>query len=159
MRTSLSVQVVSIMGYLIGVQGEIFNREFKTSVFLSLENKPAAKVVRSLCTIRNALLRYYGSIQSYMRTNPLSNLNKMPDYIDPEVFTYLESQDIQIIKPNARIMAYLMTVNTLINERIQFCRNLFPIWTEWDYIRKLFQMPRGGNERPSKSLSMSFTKT
>ena len=156
MRTTLSVQVASITGYLIGVKEEIFNREFKTSVFHSLENKPEAKIIRSLCTIRNVLIRYNGSIQSRMRTDPLANLNRMPDYIDPEIFTYLESQGIPFIKPNARVTAYLINVNSLINERIQFCRGLYPMWVQWDYIRKLFQMPKGGNEKAIKELVDEF---
>ena len=156
MRTTLSVQVASITGYLIGVKEEIFNREFKTSVFHSLENKPEAKIIRSLCTIRNVLIRYNGSIQSRMRTDPLANLNRMPDYIDPEIFTYLESQGIPFIKPNARVTVYLINVNSLINERIQFCRGLYPMWVQWDYIRKLFQMPKGGNEKAIKELVDEF---
>lgn len=155
-RTTLSVQVASITGYLIGVKEEIFNREFKTSVFHSLENKPEAKIMRSLCIIRNVLIRYNGSIQSRMRTDPLSNLNKMPDYIDPEIFTYLENQGITFIKPNTRVMTYLINVNSLINEHSQFCRALFPMWVQWDYIRKLFQMPRGGNEKAIKELVDEF---
>ena len=49
MCTTLSVQVASITSYLIDVKEEIFNREFKTSVFDSLENTPEAKIIRSLC--------------------------------------------------------------------------------------------------------------
>ncbi|MBQ8986388.1 MAG: hypothetical protein IJ100_03970 [Lachnospiraceae bacterium] len=151
-RKTLSVQVVSITAYLIGVKEDMFTREFKTSAFHTLEAKPEAKIIRSLCMIRNALIRHNGSITSNLRTDPLSNLDKMPEYIDPAIFVYLESQSIHFIKANTKVMPYLLSVNALINEKINACRSLFPIWVEWDYIRKLFQMPRGGNEKAIREL-------
>ena len=142
-----SVQIVSITAYLIGVSQDMFNREFKTSVFQTLETKPEAKIIRSLCLIRHALIRHNGSIGSRLRNDAFTNIDKMPDYIDPEVFTFLSSQSIAILKTNPKVNNYLIAVNGLINERIQACKHLYPIWVEWDYIRKLFQMPKGGNEK------------
>ena len=144
---SLSVHIVSITAYLIGVKEEMFQREFKTSIYQLLETKPEAKIIRSLCLIRHALIRNYGAINSRLRNDAFTNLDKMPDYIDPAVFTYLSSQGISIIKTNPKTINYIITVNGLINDRIQACKHLYPIWLEWDYIKKLFQMPRGGNEK------------
>ena len=41
---SLSVHIVSITAYLIGVKEEMFQREFKTSIYQLLETKPEAKM-------------------------------------------------------------------------------------------------------------------
>ncbi|MBR0342073.1 MAG: hypothetical protein IJH64_07490, partial [Oscillospiraceae bacterium] len=144
---SLSVHIVSITAYLIGVKEEMFQREFKTSIYQLLETKPEAKIIRSLCLIRHALIRNYGAINSRLRNDAFTNLDKMPDYIDPAVFSYLSSQGITIIKTNPKAINYIIAVNGLINDRIQACKHLYPIWIEWDYIKKLFQMPRGGNEK------------
>ena len=53
-RKKLSVQVVSIVGYLIGVKEEIFTREFKTTVYKTLETKPERK--RSVLFVQSAQL-------------------------------------------------------------------------------------------------------
>ena len=82
-RKTLSVQISSITAYLIGVKEDMFNREFKTSVFHALEARPEAKIIRSLCIIRNVLIRHNGAISSRLRNDPFSNIDKMPDYIDP----------------------------------------------------------------------------
>ncbi len=146
-RKNLSVQVVSITGYLVGVKEEIFTREFKTSIYQSLEAKTEAKILRSLCIIRTALIRNFGSINTRLRSDAFCNLNKMPDYIDPEVFTFLSSQGIEIIKPNPKPMQYLIAVNKLINDHTNQVKPLFPMWVEWRFIRSLFHMPKGGNEK------------
>ena len=151
-RKTLSVQISSITAYLIGVKEDMFNREFKTSVFHALEARPEAKIIRSLCIIRNALIRHNGAISSKLRNDPFSNIDKMPDFIDTELFTYLSGQSIPLVKANTKVMTYLITVNSLINEKINACKGLYPIWVSWDYIRKLFQMPKGGNEKAIKDV-------
>lgn len=153
---SLSVQVVSITGYLIGVKEEIFTREFKTSVFQQLEAKPEAKILRSLCTIRTALIRHYGTIISRFRSEPFCNLDKMPDLIDPQILTYLASQNVSIIKTNPKPMQYIISLNRLISERINTAQPLFPMWVKWEYIRKLFQMPKGSSEKEIRNTIAEF---
>lgn len=145
--TSLSVQVVSITGYLLGVQEEIFNKEYKTSIFQTLEEKPEAKILRSLSIIRNTLIRHFGKICVRFRNEAFCNLDKIPDLLDPEVLTYLHSQGVSILKANEKPMQYMLTLNTLINDRINNCKSLYPMWVEWTYIKKLFQMPKGGVDK------------
>ena len=56
--SSKSFQLVSLVGYLIGIPKEVFDREeLNDSVFDSLEDKPEAKVIRCLCSLRNSLLK------------------------------------------------------------------------------------------------------
>lgn len=153
---SLSVQVVSITGYLIGVKEEIFTREFKTSIFQQLENRPEAKILRSLCTIRTALLRNYGTIISRFRSEPFCNLDKMPDLIAPQIFTYLQTQSVSIIKTNPKPMQYIIALNRMINERINAAQSLYPMWVKWEYVRKLFQMPKGSSEKAIRSTISEF---
>ena len=53
-RKNLSVQVVSIVGYLIGVKEEIFTREFKTTVYKP--SKQSRKRKRSVLFVQSAQL-------------------------------------------------------------------------------------------------------
>ena len=155
-RKNLSVQVVSIVGYLIGVKEEIFTREFKTTVFQTLETKPEAKTLRALCTIRTALIKHNGTIAARLRNEAFSNINKMPEYIDPELFTFLSSQGIEIIRTSPKPMQYLTAINKLINDHTNQVQQFFPTWVEWKYIRALFQMPKGGNEKEIKKVIDDF---
>ena len=128
---NLSVQVVSIVGYLIGVKEEIFTREFKTTVYKALETKPEAKTLRALCTIRTALIKHNGSISARLRNEAFSNINKMPEFIDPELFTFLSSQGIEIIRTSPKPMQYLTAINKLINDHTNQVQQFFPTLVEW----------------------------
>ena len=143
---SLSTHIVSLTGYLLGVNAEIFGREFRMATFEELEKRPEAKIIRCLCTIRNSFLKNFGRISIELRNN-LTDLDRLTDYFDPELFSYLYSQGIQFLRPNTKPMKYLLNVNMLINERIGKVQPLYPMWVDWSFIRKLFQMPKGGNEK------------
>lgn len=65
--SSKSFQLVSLVGYLIGIPKEVFDREeLNDSVFDSLEDKPEAKVIRCLCSLRNSLLKDFDTIYNKM---------------------------------------------------------------------------------------------
>ena len=143
---ALSMHIVSMTGYLLGVKQEIFGREYRMATYEELEKNPDAKILRTLCIIRNTLLKNFGRIKTELRNN-IQGIDKLTDFFDPKLFSYLHSQGIQFVRSNAQAMRYLINANTLINERVNAVRRLYPMWVEWDYIRKLFQMPKGGNEK------------
>ena len=143
---SLSTHIVSLTGYLLGVNRDIFGREFRLATYEELEKKPDAKIIRCLTTIRNSLLKNFSRISIEMRNN-LTDLDRLSEFFDPELFVYLSSQGISFIRPNTKPMKYLLKTNMLINERIGKVQPLYPMWVDWTFIRKLFQMPKGGNEK------------
>lgn len=141
-----SYNLVSIVGYLIGVRREMYDRgTLISSVFEDLHQKPNARIVRALCILRNALLKRYEDI-SYRLQYDLVNLDGMPDIINPEEIRFLEEQGIRIIQANRKAASYLLDVNRLIVDNIQSCQSLFPLWVKWQYIRSLFIMPGGTKE-------------
>ena len=48
---------------------------------------------------------------------------------------------------NYHVNQYLADLNKLIAQRINNVKSIFPDWIRWDYIRPLFIMPKGQNEK------------
>lgn len=59
---------------------------------------------------------------------------------------------MEIVRANPRMEDYIIRLNTLIRDRIDTCRLLFPIWVEWDYLKALFIVPGGDTAAGSKAV-------
>lgn len=152
---SRSYQVVSIMSYLIGVSEEYFGRDYLSTTYDTLHANPKARIIRSLTTVRNALMKHYVAITNNLR-NYLTNIDKMPEFIDPELFQYLRSQNIELISPNRQTVQYIAVINQFIANNINQVQPLFPMWVKWEYIRPLFTMST--KEDKITSISKTFSK-
>jgi hypothetical protein len=153
-----SYNLVSIVGYLLGVRCEMYDRgTLIPSVFEDFQKKPNARTIRALCILRNALLKRYEDI-SYRLQYDFVNLDGMPDIIDPGEIRFLEEHGIRIIKANHKTASYLLDINRLITDHIQVCQSLFPLWVKWQYIRNLFIM-RGGAKEASISEARATYKS
>ena len=104
---TLSMHIVSMTGYLLGVKQEIFGREYRIATYEELEKNPDAKILRTLCIIRNTLLKNFGRIKTELRNN-IQGIDKLTDFFEPELFSYLHSQGIQFVRSNAQAMRYLI---------------------------------------------------
>jgi hypothetical protein len=138
-------EIISIVAYLIGVQKVHFERDHEPplqSVYDRLKQHPSARVMRSLCEIRSTMLKEYQRIDRLMQYE-LKNLDTLPDLFPAETLCALEENGIRLIKPNYRINRYIVDVNLLISQRVNNCRDLFPLWIKWDYIKDIFVMPNG----------------
>lgn len=138
-------QIVSKVAYLIGIRYSIFENENEPPQMVwheQLKEHKAARIIRNLCMIRTQLMRGYGQINTLMRYE-LKNLNSLPDYIDQEALKQLKSDGIDLVKANCRLNQYFVDINLLITDRINQVKDLFPMWVNWEYIKKLFLMPNG----------------
>ncbi len=138
--------IVSKVAFLIGAKQTLFEREpWQRLWYDRLQSIPEARVIRSLCKIRTGLLKHYQDIDYNMRYQ-IRNLDKMTNLFDMEDFVFLNAQGIFVLKVNYRINAYIADINRLIAQHIHACRDVFPIWLKWEYIRDLFLMPGGIRE-------------
>jgi len=154
--SSKSFQLVSLVGYLIGIPKEVFDREeLNHSVFDILDDKPEAKVIRCLCSLRNSLLRDFDTIYNKMLYD-LKNLDTLPDYINQDCLKYLASSGINLIKANCKPSSYLIEINQLITSKISDCQKLFPLWLKWKYIKSLFAMPNGSKEPEVQKIRLDY---
>ena len=149
-------ELVSSVAYLIGVPERIFDNKFeppKKTVFQHLEREKSARIIRNLCVLRTAIVRNFKHINDKMRMEYRTPLS-MHEYIPAESINQLFADGIFIFrKPNVSLNQYIIKINLLISDRINNCKNLFPLWLNWQYIRALFLMPDGLNESGTKAAS------
>ena len=137
--------IVSKVAYLIGVPKRIFDNEHESPQpewYEQLKVNKNARIIRNLCMLRTAIERNFGKINRAM-TYELKNLHSLPEYIPQECLTELMNDGIEIEKANVKPNQYIKDINNHINNRINNCKDLFPIWLKWEYIRSLFIMPDG----------------
>lgn len=145
--------IISTVAYLIGVQKQHFEHDYATpllTIYDKLNALQSARVIRSLCKIRNTLLKDYQRVDREMQYD-LKNLDTLPELFSVENIRQLESFGVSIIKTNYKTSRYLTDVNQLISQHINACRDLFPLWLKWDYIKDLFVMPGGCKEAGVKT--------
>lgn len=142
-------EIVSTVGYLIGVAKEKFERDYSPlsiEVYNKLNHDKNARIVRNLCIVRTKIEQNYKYISSEMRSSYRTILN-MPEYIPSECLTALTSDGVYIYKgSNKKLNQHIIEINKNISNRINNCKNLFGSWIKWDYIRELFIMPNGLEE-------------
>ena len=130
-------RVTSPIAYLIAVPDRQFGLEYDRSTFEELDGNQAAKTVRYLSIVRNTLLMQNGAISNHIRYNLYANID---EFISPDILDFLETRGIQLIQPQPRVNAIITILNRLIPERVEECRELFPGWIEWKFVKKLFTM-------------------
>jgi len=78
-------------------------------------------------------------------------LLSMPDVIPSDCMQQLNEDGITFIKKSStKLCHHIIEINRLISDRINNCKNLFPIWINWQYIKELFVMPNGLTEAGTK---------
>lgn len=59
----------------------------------------------------------------------------------------LSNDGINFIKhSNQKLSSHVIEINRIISDRINNCKNIFPLWLNWQYIRNLFIVPNGLSE-------------
>lgn len=150
--------VISKFAYLIGVPFHIFENEHeppKMEWYEALEKDRNARIIRNLCMLRTAFERNYRNIYQAMRYD-LKGIASMPEYIPRECIDQLSADGLSIYRANAQPIQYIIDINSHIANRINNCKNLFPIWLNWSYIRQLFIMPGGTTEKGAKGAAADY---
>lgn len=150
--------VISKFAYLIGVPFHIFENEHeppKMEWYEALEKDKNARIIRNLCMLRTAFERNYRNIYQAMRYD-LKGIASMPEYIPRECIDQLSADGLSIYRANAQPIQYIIDINSHIANRINNCKNLFPIWLNWSYIRQLFIMPGGTTAKGAKNAAADY---
>lgn len=142
MRTDTK-DIACKVAYLIGVKKDFLHNNFDQScpeIIEQLENDQNATVIRYLCKLRTALMKNFKNTDYEIKFN-LKNIDRL-DWFDTDNVKWLEKHGIGIILANKKAADYSVHINKLIAENIQKCRDLFPEWLNWDYIKGLFIIPK-----------------
>ena len=151
--------IVSSVAYLIGVPKRIFDNENEPpdiEIYNKLDNNKSARIIRNLCMLRTAVERNFGKINIIMSAER-KGIAYMNDLVPVECIWQL-SQDGISIKSFPKLNQHIIEFNRLISDRINNCKDIFPIWLNWQYIRDLFIMPDGLSEDGIKKAADDYYK-
>lgn len=151
--------VTSITAYLIGISEDRFSsnddaQTYNAAEYARLENEEKAKIIRCLCRVRTGIEKNYSRIYLRYRDERLSIMH-MPEYVPTDALNYLDSK-IGIYSFCDNPQKLLVEVNRLISARINNCKDLYPAWLHWDYMRTIFIMPDGLKEEGTKRAGEYF---
>ena len=142
-KTRFVYNIVSTTGFLIGVRKDIFEKEnepLKLDIYNRLVQDKRSRIIRNLCYSRNRIILWYSTINRKRRDS--FGYLSIPEFPANEL-DELEKDGVKIYSQNLDLRDYLFELNKAINARINDCREFYPDWIEWDYIRGFFIMPDG----------------
>ncbi len=150
--------IVSLAAYLLGVPRKIFENEYEpplAEVYEKLDKDKNARIVRNLCIVRTSIERNFKAINDRIRQECRSILT-MPDLVPMEALTQLSEDGVYLGGRKKRLVQHLVEVNGLLSDRINNCRELFPLWLNWQYVRDIFLMPKGLSEAGTKEAAALY---
>ncbi len=143
--------IVTTVSYMIGIRKSIVQTiaEENQELLQSLCENQSCTTIRYLCKLRTALMLNFKRTDQEMRNN-LTNIDKLK-WFDVENIRQLEEWGLKIVKANTTSSKYIEMINRYISENISRCRELFPEWVNWEYIKDLFVIPRFTQEKVVKA--------
>jgi uncharacterized LabA/DUF88 family protein len=139
--------IVSTVAYLAGVPDRIFENESeppKLEIYKKHEFNKNARIIRNLCTLRTAIERSFGKIVRIMKEEH-KNWCAVSEYIPTQCISKLSDDGISL-KTSLKLTQCVIDINKAIADKINNCKDMFPTWLNWDYIKELFIMPNGYTE-------------
>lgn len=138
--------ITTKIAYLLGIRKIIFDKEntsFDIELFNRLNKDKSARIIRNLCAIRTSILKNFNKINNAFRFEH-RGIRTVNEFIPDEYVMQLSNDGIDFVKKSSICLSnHVVEINRLINDRINNCKNLFPMWLNWDYIRDLFIMKNG----------------
>ena len=136
-------EIVSKAGYLLGVDKSIFDSgELLSEIYEELEKNQDARMVRNLCFLFTCIEHCYKQLQM---VNDLKNLHSMD--MTKAATEALRKDGLDIVKANCTLDEYRPRIAAEIANRIQGCKDIFPMWVPWEYIRQMFSFPTKTKDR------------
>lgn len=150
MRTDTR-NIVATIAYLIGVRKSAWISSYGnecSELLTELENNRSATAIRYLCKLRTTLMQRFKKTDTLI-VYEFKNLDSI-EWYDAENIQQLEKWGYTILLANKRASDYSLHFNTLIRDNIDSCRELFPDWIAWEYVRDLFIIPKFTSEKIQK---------
>lgn len=154
-------EIVSKVGYLLGVPKRIFDQPYsplQTEMLARMEKDKNARIVRNLCQIRTQIVRNYKAIHDTARRMELRSILNMPEYVSQESIRQLTEDGIRFYKPSHTPNQTVAEINHILSDRINNCKSIFPDWLKWEYIRNLFVLPAWITEAGAKAAAHQYYK-
>lgn len=135
--------IVSTMAYLIGVgESSLQSGDPHVLLYDELKKDKCARIIHYLCKARTAIWKNYKYLET--RSKAGEGVYSWSNILSDEMLTSLSRDGASFVKGNRqKPYELLIEINRLITERINNCKQLFPAWIKWDYIRNLFVIENG----------------
>jgi len=139
--------IVSAVAFLLGLQERFFENDegFQKSIYNRLREDVRARIIRNLCMIRTAIIRNFLSIHQKI-TFEYKGLASMPEYIPPECIAELTQDNIVLPYHQQSLQQIIIEINKIISDRVNNCKEIFPLWLKWNYVKDIFIMKDGLTE-------------
>lgn len=151
-RRGEEYDVVSKVAFLIGVPDSHWKSQYTgldADIYEQLNENKNARIIRNLCGLRTEIERNFKRF-SMLILMELKNLHTIPQ--TQGMVNQLRKDEIDIIKANPKLEEYLPKINALLQQHIDACKSLFPIWVNWEFVRQLFIIPGGNSTKKSKEV-------
>lgn len=151
--------IVSKIAYLIGVDKQRFESDqmpkLEIEIYNQLHSNRQAHIIRNLCRVRTAVEQNFKLIFENLNYH-YKSIYQLPDLVPRDALNELSEDGISFSKSNQQPVQCIMEINGLISNRINNCKDLFPSWIKWEYIRELFIMPDGLREEGTKKAAALY---
>ena len=154
-------EIVSKVAYLIGVYRWHFEQSdepLRLDIYDELDLLKNARILRNLCMVRSAAERWFGKINEQIQKE-FKSIYSVPEYMPQDALEQLRADGIYLSKrAGTQLVHLIIELNRYICDRVNNCKNLFPVWLNWNYIRDLFVMKNGLTERGAKEAADVYFK-
>ena len=154
-------EIVSKVAYLIGVYRWHFEESdepLQPDIFLALDANKNARILRNLCIVRGAAERWFGKINEQIQKE-YKSIYSVPEYMPQDALEQLARDGIYLSKRSGTQLVHLIIeLNRYVCDRVNNCKDLFPVWLNWNYIRDLFVMKNGLTEKGIKEAANVYFK-
>lgn len=142
-KTVAGANVACTTAYMLGVPDEQLDAYFShrhSELLEKLHDSKEASIIRYLAKIRTELFKNFKKVDKeivYM----LSNIDRMC-FFDKEEINQLQRWGVPVVQTSCRAENYVKHVNKLIETHIGDCKELYPESVSFEYIKRLFVIPK-----------------
>ena len=138
------LEIVTRVAFLCGVADYHFTGEkrfFMQNVYETLKKDGKALLIRNLCLLRNSIEHNFKKISNAMTREGRAFFG-LKEYYPQAALSFIEDQGIRLPTSSRMLSDILGEINKTISDRINNCKDIFPTWVNWEYLRELRQ-PQG----------------
>ena len=157
-------EITSTISYLIGLDKKFFKPDEEERTFAAIErfeqlekNRPA-KILRSLCMMRNGFMNNFKYINQAIKgesSGIRAGIHGLYEYVDEDAIKFLETCSIKF-KYTSWAADYIVEINKYIIDRVNNCKGLFQEFVNWQYVKNFIVMPNGTTENGCKEAADIF---
>jgi hypothetical protein len=87
----------------------------------------------------------------------MKSIMSLPECVPSESVQQLSQDGISFYKAShTQLFQHIIEINRIISDRINNCKSLFPIWLNWDYLKRIFVMPNGLTKAGTEAAANTF---